>query len=96
MYVLFQAQWAVVILVTCYTLAHAAPKRARSVPTREVHARQEPVEQSEHACYGDLNVSFKAWQGRGKKRRTAGHEPQGQRHGALLARSMGLRRQINA
>ena len=71
MYVLFQVQWVVAILLTCYTLAHAAPKRARSVPTREVHARRGLVEQSEHGCYGDLNASFKAWQGRSKKRRNA-------------------------
>ena len=42
------------------------------MPSREVHARQEPIEQSEHDCYGDLNASFKAWQDRGKKQRTAG------------------------
>ena len=68
MYVLFQVQWVVVILLTCLTLAHAAPKRAR---IRGME-RQEPVEQAEHDCYGDLNASFKAWQGRSKKRRTAG------------------------
>ena len=68
MYVLFQVQWVVAIFLTCYTLALAAPKRARS----RGKARQEPVEQAEHDCYGDLNASFKAWQGRGKKRRTAG------------------------
>ena len=74
MYVLLQVQWVVVILLTCLALAHAAPKRARS----RGKARQEPVEQAdpvdheEHARYGDLSASFKSWQARGKKRRTAG------------------------
>ena len=67
MHVLFQVQWVVVILLTCYTVAHAAPKRSRSVP-----ARREPVEHEEHARYGDLSASFKSWQTRGKKQRTGG------------------------
>ena len=33
--------------------------------------QDEPVEHSDHDCYGDLNASAKALQGRGKKRRTA-------------------------
>ena len=32
--------------------------------------QDEPVEHSDHDCYGDLNASVKAW--RSKKRRTAG------------------------
>ena len=74
MYVLFQVQWVVVILLACLTFAHAAPKRARI----RGKARQEPVEQAdpvdheEFARYGDLSASFKSWQARGKKRRTAG------------------------
>ena len=72
MYVLFQDQWVVVILLTCYTLAHATPKRKRSVPSRKVHAQQEPIEDSEHEGFGDLTASLAKWQGRGKKRRTEG------------------------
>ena len=73
MYVLFQVQWVVAIFLTCYTLALAAPKRARSrgKAKQELVGQAEPVEQAEHDCYGDLNASFKAWQGRGKKRRSA-------------------------
>ena len=69
---LFQVQWVVVILLTCYTLAHATPKRKRSVPSRKLHAQQEPIEDSEHEGFGDLTASLAKWQGRGKKRRTAG------------------------
>ena len=70
--VLFLVQWVVVILLTCYTLAHATPKRKRSVPSRKVHAQQEPIEDSEHEGFGDLTASLKKWQDRGKTRRTEG------------------------
>ena len=55
-----------------YTVAHSATKRARILPIREVHARQETVEHEGHSRYGDLSASFESWQARGKKRRTAG------------------------
>ena len=43
--------------------------------SRNEPARREPVEHEEHDRYGDLNASFKAWQGRNKKRRNAAVPP---------------------
>ena len=62
MYVLFQVQWVVVILLTCYTVAHAAPKRSRSVPAPT-------VEHEGHDRYGDLDASFQAWEGAQNRKR---------------------------
>ena len=85
MYVLLQVQWVVVILLTCLALAHAAPKRARSRGKADPvdHEQADPVDHDEFPGYGDLSVSFKSWQTRGKKQRTRGPMP---RASSVMAR----------